>query len=352
MFIKNFICGENEVMSRTDDILDKTKRGEPEAKKWKVVVGIVVGLIVGCVLFYGLFITTESIVKNHYNTLDIAILYDFYDEKVGLDETSVYVIGNSIIGTATYAPLIDEIMVENGYDISTYNCYIDGTTSLMTGLQIDSLIESNPSLVIYGVSYNTFPHNPSNQSLTEEKILFSKDKFALSDDFKQYYTDEELDLLENHVFDLKGYLGRVIFPTNTRTGNYDTKEPIGVERRLAKDKSKNYEEIVAKSKNFNPTITSELTREKGVFVHSVEKMLDAGIKVVVINMPIHPLLSENVSDDSRQNLLSLLHSTNATVIDMETLYGDEHFFDTHHSTYPGALEFSKELAGIIIQEMS
>ena len=32
-------------MSRTDDILDKTKRKEPEAKKWKVVVGIVVGLV-------------------------------------------------------------------------------------------------------------------------------------------------------------------------------------------------------------------------------------------------------------------------------------------------------------------
>ena len=45
MFIKNFICGENEVMSKAEDILDKTKRGEPEAKKWKVVVGIVVGLV-------------------------------------------------------------------------------------------------------------------------------------------------------------------------------------------------------------------------------------------------------------------------------------------------------------------
>ena len=66
-------------MSRTDDIIDKTKRKEPETKKWKVVVGIVVGLIIGCVLFYGLFVSTESIVKNHYNTLDIAILYDFYD---------------------------------------------------------------------------------------------------------------------------------------------------------------------------------------------------------------------------------------------------------------------------------
>ena len=339
-------------MGRTDDIIDKTKRKDSEAKKWKVVVGIVVGLIIGCVLFYGLFVSTESIVKNHYNTLDIAILYDFYDKKVGLEETSVYVIGNSIIGTATYAPLIDEIMLERGYDVVTYNCYIDGTTSLMTGLQIDSLIDSHPTLVIYGVSYNTFPHNPANQSLTEEKILFSKDKFTLSEDFEEYYTSDELELLERNTFDLRGYLGRVIFPTNTRTGNYDTKEPIGVERRLAKDKSKNYAEIVSSSENFNPIITSELTREKGVFVHSVEKMIDSGIKVVVINMPIHPLLSERVSDESRGNLMSLLSSTNATVLDMETMYGDEHFFDTHHSTYPGALEFSRELADIIIQEMS
>ena len=223
----------------------------------------------------------------------------------------------------------------------------------MTGLQIDSLIASHPSLVIYGVSYITFPNNPSDQSLTEEKILFSKDKFTLSEDFMEYYTCEELELLESNLFDMRGYLGRIIFPINTRTGNYDTKEPIGIERRLNSAKSKDYSEIVINSEKFNPVISSKLTREKGVFLHSVEKMLDAGIKVVVINMPLHPLMSEKVSEDSRQNLLSLLNTTDATVIDMENMYGDNHFFDTHHTTYPdGTLEFSRELADIIIQELS
>ena len=55
MFIKNFICGENEVMSKAEDILDKTKRGEPEAKKWKVVVGIVVGLVLAGGLLYQIY---------------------------------------------------------------------------------------------------------------------------------------------------------------------------------------------------------------------------------------------------------------------------------------------------------
>lgn len=332
---------------KVDKLIEKTTDTQ-ESKKWKVVVGIVVGLIIGCVLFAGLYVITEPLVLNHHKTKDIVVLYDFYNEKVGLNETAVYVIGNSVIGTATYAPLVDEILISKGYDVKVYNCYIGQGGSPMTALQIDSIIESGAEMVIYGTSYNTF----TAKSLIDEMVLFSKYKFNLSDDFRIYYSDEELDLLERKPFDFRGYLGRIIFPTNTRGDNFDTKEPIGLERRLALEAGKDADAINSSAMNYHPIITNESTREKEIFIHSVEKLIDAGIDVVIINMAIHPLYSDNVSETSRANYLEILHSTNATVIDMEWAYGDDHFWDGVHSTWNGTQEFSRDLADIIIQELS
>ena len=79
-------------MSRTDDIIDKTKRKEPEAKKWKVVVGIVVGLFVGCLLFCGIwgYVVDPFIDEYLQNKKDVVAIYDFLELNVGEEETAVY----------------------------------------------------------------------------------------------------------------------------------------------------------------------------------------------------------------------------------------------------------------------
>ena len=82
-------------MSRTDDILDKTKRKEPEAKKWKVVVGIVIGLVLVFSVYFGIYCFAD--VDTYLETKEIVRLYDFYDLKVGENETAVYILGDSFV---------------------------------------------------------------------------------------------------------------------------------------------------------------------------------------------------------------------------------------------------------------
>ena len=143
-------------MSRTDDILDKTKRKEPEAKKWKVVVGIILGLVLSLSILYGLYAVTEPIVKSGDTSLStIDNLYAFYDLNIGNEETAVYFLGSSLTSFEIYSPLIDEELQKRGYDVTTYNLFVEADTPRLRALQIDEIIESQPALVIYGVSYRT-----------------------------------------------------------------------------------------------------------------------------------------------------------------------------------------------------
>ena len=338
-------------MSRTDDIIDKTKRKEPEAKKWKVVVGIVVGLIVGCILFYGLFVVTEPFVDDMLSGEEINLLFDFYDEKVGYNETAVYFVGNSIMGTAVYTPLVDDILHSAGYaDVYTYNLLSDGETPLLRALQIERMAESKPSLVIYGMNYAFV--NPG--KWIEERTVLAQGRYELTPELAQLYSEDELDdLTSNLLFYKRGLLLRsTILPNSARTTDNYVKEPYGVDLRQELDKGKSLQSIRDTVSKSNIVISDEMTRHKQALIYNVQTLQNAGIPVIIINMPIHPLLSETISNDSRQNYFNLLNMTGAKWIDMEYEYGDDHFRDTQHTLWTGSEDFSRKMADLIIQELS
>ena len=67
-------------MSRTDDILDKTKRKEPEAKKLVVVVGIIVSVFVA---YFGFgFYLYGCGVWDVVDSKPTVHRFDFYDEII------------------------------------------------------------------------------------------------------------------------------------------------------------------------------------------------------------------------------------------------------------------------------
>ena len=115
-------------------------------------------------------------------------------------------------------------------------------------------------------------------------------------------------------------------------------------------------EIVEASQDPNdvwrPVVTNESTICKDALLYNVRTLQNAGIPVIIINMPLHPLFSEKVTDESRQNFFDLLNQTGAKWFDMEKDYGDEFFRDSHHAMFEeGALVFSPRMADLIIQEL-
>ena len=103
---------------------------------------------------------------------------------------------------------------------------------------------------------------------------------------------------------------------------------------------------------WRPVITAEETRNVQALKYMVNSCKEANIPVVIINMPIHPLLSEKITDESRENYFEILDTLDVKIIDMEKEYGDEHFWDLIHTTWDGALAFSDKMTDLIIQELS
>ena len=63
---------------KIDRLIEKTTEKD-EAKKWKVVVGIVVGLVLACGMFVGGYIVTEPIVDEYLlGYSEGFILFNFY----------------------------------------------------------------------------------------------------------------------------------------------------------------------------------------------------------------------------------------------------------------------------------
>ena len=70
-------------------------------------------------------------------------------------------------------------------------------------------------------------------------------------------------------------------------------------------------------------------------------------------MPLNPLLSEKITDESRKNFSEFLNQTGVVWYDYEYLFGEEYFADTHHMwSIHGRDNFSPFMADLIIQELS
>ena len=360
-------------MSRTEDILDKTKRKEPEAKKWKVVVGIVVGLVLAGGLFVGGMTLLDPIVSAYLETNDRAVsivsLYDFYDKKVGENEMAVYFIGSSLIQDSIAPAEINSLLKEAGYNVTAYDLGVSGDRTELRTLQINSIIESRPALVIYGISYITLSYEIW---ISEYSILVS-DRINLSKDAYWMYSDDELDeilgnvdsISKNKIF-LKSAIMKYLSSTpdelreeanylSERTWNRITglNQTFTYSFNRSPTQEQRIQNIESPEYPWRATVSDETNREKEALIYNVQKLEEAGIPVIIINMPINPLLSEKITDESRQNFFDVLNQTGAKWYDLEFLYDEEYFADSHHmwSVY-GRDYFSPVMADLIIQEMS
>lgn len=337
---------------KMDKLIEKTTKKDGE-KKWKVVVGIVVGLVFAGGLFIGCYFATEPIIDNSLSTYPINEIFDFYSEKRGENETAVYFVGSSLVATEVYTPYITSKLEDDGYNISVYNLFVPSETLIMRSIQIEEMVASSPDLVIIGISYSSFVQEHWN----DEHMMLAYGYYELTPELVSLYTDEELDSMNPDLFYKRGYLIRSLIPKSVseREGEYVI-EPYGVSRRQGFEETKDMGSMVSSANNpenlWRPVITAEETRNVQALKYMVNSCKEANIPVVIINMPIHPLLSEKITDESRENYFEILDTLDVKIIDMEKEYGDEHFWDLIHTTWDGALAFSDKMTDLIIQELS
>lgn len=352
---------------KIDRLIEKTTEKD-EAKKWKVVVGIVVGLILAGCLFFVFWTSFMTPIIDDYvaNTKQTVAVYDFYDLKVGEEETAVYFIGSSWVGCGIDSDGINRILEDKGYDITVYNLGIDGDVHpLQTSLQVQNIIDSKPSLVIFGVSYFTLNEN---DGLNDEKVFIVGDKLKIRDDARYLYSNNDKMILTEprSVFDEKRFTinalvhllkGSPTIDVSSSTDMYTL--PKGWNWRYTEENNVNYDYDAfiqnAKKNNIGTVVTKEMTEAKSAMLYNAKTLSDAGIPVIFINMPIHPETSYDISDESRQIFFDFLDTTGVKWYDYEYACQDDDYWykDGYHmAPVTGAGLFAPVMADLIIQEMS
>lgn len=347
-------------MSRTDDIIDKTKRTEPEAKKWKVVVGIVVGLGIVMAIFLGLLWVID--VDRYLESKSIVKMYDAYGKKAEDDNNFAYYLGDSTASYSIYPPLIKDELNERGYDFSLFGASVGSEAPLMRVLQIQNIMDSNPSAVIYAISYR---HVSDYEHWVPENLYLVHDSLKIRDDSLYLYSENEIsdikrdmNLFDKRTFILGAFKARYneLFSSNVNGDSWHDEDGryynLGDERASMQH---NIDEIVDAATNprnsFRPEITNESTRNKEALLYISQTLAENGIPLIFISAPINPIMADEISSESRQNFHDFLKSTGAVWYDMEYAIPSEYFIDVYHLGEEGCLMFSPMLADIIAQEV-
>ena len=325
-----------------------------------IVVGVLLGVAAAFGLFCGLMCVAEPLIDDYlHETKQIYRLYDFYDRKVGLNETAVYFVGSSVIGDAVHCQEVDEYLSAAGYNISTYNLLMDSDTSLRRSVQLLDIIASHPAMVVMGVTYQSV----TDDKWVDETVILVHDRLHINPEAIPLYSEQELSDLSK-IPDLK-YKQKFLWnslksytPAWKLNGMDYAKDPFVINENDRRLSVTPFEKIALRAENPNTedmrwlrAVPAEMTRHKQALLYNVATLQNAGIPVILLNMPLHPLFSEKISAESRQNFYNLLNATKASWYDMEFSYDSGYFRDSHHATFAGGSVISKDIADIIIQEV-
>ncbi len=349
-------------MSKIEDLLNRTVRDETDVTKDGSSFSLSVHIVITCsviicfAIFYGVYYVAD-VDRYLQDNNQIINLYDFYDQKVGENETAVFFIGSSIVGWSMYPPDINRIVKINYPNITTYNLAVSGDLPIERALEIQKIIDAKPSLVIYGITYRSVTDKIDYARFFERTKLVSP-RLNIRNDSLLLYNAEEKMYFTPLTTDLEKmkYLHSAIenkFSGSSRSVNYSF-DYLGGEqsRKLA---VKNDQKIITQANDpnfiFRPVITNESTRYKDALIYNVKTLQDAGIPVIIINMPLHPLLSEKITDESRANYYDLLNETSAIWYDFEHCLDEDSFRDSHHVIHSGAIKFAPRMAELIIEQV-
>lgn len=360
---------------KIDCLIEKTTEKDG-VKKWKVVVGIVVGLVLACGLFCGYFyVFLSPIVEPYIADKPIAHLYDFYDLKVGMNEVAIYFIGNSQIGAGVYVPLIQSELDNRGYqNLRVYNVYRDSDNPIRRSTQIENIIESHPSLVIYGISPWIFT---TDDGWIAEDIILMNGRLNINlSSYYLYSINELIDLYvkTNNPIYLKTFfegaqnvkisLSNVVDPiTYTTKVTWAPWEDDEKRARYSNTFGVNGQDLLeyveltethantSRNKISLYPFVGEETRKLLAFEYMLKRFEDEGIPVVLVIMPEHSILNENTPAVSETNLRNYVDSTGLSWYDLDEIYGDEIMADLTHVHWDGAVTLAPVWADIVIQEM-
>lgn len=253
---------------------------------------------------------------------------------------------------------IDCLIIEKYLNNTCFNLGVAGMMPVPMALQKDLIIKAKPQRVVLGVTAAFFDEtlNKNNDffMVINGHTAITADAFMEKRILAEEQTLLSMNWFEKDLYKRKfilpfylALLQQTISPPPTRPSSINNfKNPhLFIQSQPAA-------ELARKLKD--PKISSifwfenSSKRQREAFTYLIRELAKARIDTVIIQMPLHPLVNEVVSNESQQIFGAYLQQLSGEfglkVVNAENDFGEEYFTDLTHLNSQGEKLFSQKIA--------
>lgn len=277
---------------------------------------------------------------------------------------SILFIGSSTTMYGVNVTQIEQNLKDEKHEFEIYNLGMESDSPLRRLIELNSIIDSKPKLVIIGIDYFRF-----NYTLLDCRTIYllnnwdkldSKSKEILtqyfeSDNNRQYSLRNQNKIYYNILYKKEDVLkaissGGLDTALNKFSNNYNEKYKYVVDDNLIPQQS-----IETKINNSNELKYilypdgPKYNSQKYAFEYFIEKLSDNGIYVIIILMPTDPIYLQKVSENSIKDVEDYLNITtkSKSYINYLDKYPSDYFYDNLHMNPLGRENFSVSVSLVI-----
>lgn len=325
---------------------------------------VLLATIIISVIANGLFL--HLFVKPYLDESNRVVnIFNLYRTLEDDPQRRIFFIGSSQIEADIDCNLIDKLINGhgNGYsktdsniNVQTYNLGYPADTPLRRLTEVASMSECRPGMIIIGLTYYAVNDTSFNIS-ADDLVLVSRD-MQLDNYSRSLFSTDEIELIDMNPIYREFYQRKFIVPSIlnllrvSETSEQEAAKNFKVQPAFSENLT--YDLLLIRINNSRDTLDKYVVsprenNQKLALNQTLRLLHSKGISVVIINMPLNPLLSDKISNDTRRNYFSYLNLTKSSYYDYERRYGPQCFSDLTHLNYLGRKAFSEDMAKLITE---
>lgn len=287
------------------------------------------------------------------DTNRVVNIFNIYHSLEDIPQEKIFFVGSSQIEAGIDSNLIED-KIDAGLSAQVYNLGYPGDTPLRRLTEVARLSECHPRVVIIGLTY--YAINDTSFNISADDLALVSGDLKLDEYSRSLFSAEEIGLIDMSPLYLKFYQRKFIIPSLLNM----LRESETPEHQAAKNfkalpmNSENltYELLLIRLNNSRDLLDKyavgpEENTQKEALNYTIHLLHSQGFSVAIINMPLNPVLSGKISEDTRRNYFSYLNTTYSNYYDYERRYPSRCFSDLTHLNFLGRKEFSEDMARII-----
>jgi len=312
---------------------------------------IVVSIILAFVISFGFLLGFFLIVENYFPSEQIIREREFYTKKFSLEDNLIFLMGSSQVGQLNNTMIHENISQKFPHDM-VYNLSISNDTPSERIKIIDKIIELNPKIVLYGISYRDFYVDLIEKHPLPDPQQFFND-ILLNEIDESNKINPKVITLE---FIREIFLDTGLFPSrevirSDYTPFYNVNSFLMVINEIELKEPKDYQQNILTIKS---NLKEKQVRDLNLII---EKLQKNKIKVIIFTTPLHQNHLNQISSETKLNFSNILDRISNTydikIYDFSDKYVDEDIWSspTHVAYNKKSSIFSEDITDIIITEL-